>query len=188
MDWTKIAECTIIIIVTWWQDCNTTTWIQSNQFETQIWSFFCNTWLIYMKEKKDTEYHRTITVVILLKEKEKKDILKSATDKKRMTWEWCACIRKKCHFLNYSLMCVWIFDAWSGENKYNFYIRYTTFLALGTSLELRNEHLNYLVKIEIMRVHIYHLFFNYQSTNLATNLHLCDKQIKYILIIASFIG
>ena len=130
MDWTKRAECTIII-VTWWQDCNTTTWIQSNQFETQKWSFFCNTWLIYMKEKKDTEYHRTITVVILLKEKEKKDILKSATDKKRMTWEWCACIRKKCHFLNYSLMCVWIFDAWSGENKYNFYIRYTTtFLAL----------------------------------------------------------
>jgi len=38
-----------------------------------------------MKEKKDTEYHRTITVVILLKEKEKKDILKSATDKKSMT-------------------------------------------------------------------------------------------------------
>lgn len=35
--------------------------------------------------KKDTEYQRTITVVILLKEKEKKDILKSATDKKRMT-------------------------------------------------------------------------------------------------------
>ena len=38
-------------------------------------------------------------------------------------------------------MCVWIFDAWNGENKYNSYIRCTTLLALKTSLELRNEHL-----------------------------------------------
>ena len=130
MDWTKIAECTIII-VTWWQDCNTTTWIQSNQFETQIWSFFCNTWLIYMKEKK-TEYHRTITVVILLKEKEKRHF-KKCYRQKRMIWEWCACIRKKCHFLNYSLMCVWIFDAWNEENKYNFYI---TYICGSSSLDL----------------------------------------------------
>ena len=35
----------------------------------------------------------------LAQRKRKGDILKSATDIKRMTWEWCACIRKKCHAL-----------------------------------------------------------------------------------------
>jgi len=35
-----------------------------------------------MKEKKDTEYHRTITVVILLKEKEKRHFKKCYRQKK----------------------------------------------------------------------------------------------------------
>jgi len=37
---------------------------------------------IYEREKKDTEYHRTITVVILLKEKEKRHFKKCYRQKK----------------------------------------------------------------------------------------------------------
>ena len=51
-----------------------------------------------MKEKKDTEYHRTITVVILLKEKEKKDIFKSATDKKKNDLRMMCLYKKKVPF------------------------------------------------------------------------------------------
>ena len=64
MEWTKGAECTITI-VTWWQDCNTTIWIQSNQLKLRR-GFLAIHDNIY---KRHTQNYRTITtkVVILLK-------------------------------------------------------------------------------------------------------------------------
>jgi len=51
-----------------------------------------------MKEKKDTEYHRTITVVILLKEKEKKRHFKKCYRQKKNDLRMMCLYKKKVPF------------------------------------------------------------------------------------------